>query len=182
MTINFLFINVHGMVLYIYISLSINICIYKGILVITYCFRVCKQKTLPLSHLFELSGKPQQILSHSFLTWPYFSPFHWIALNSFSSSSSSSSSLASGKKNKCTSLVCSCYAPAPKNNIESKEVSSNGYFNEPCLQTKQPLKSNIKKATTAIVTKEEEQQKQRKVTWPDAHGMNLAHVHEFQSR
>ncbi|KAJ0970223.1 hypothetical protein J5N97_023100 [Dioscorea zingiberensis] len=99
------------------------------------------------------------------------------------------SSLASGK-NKCTSLVCSCYAPVPKNNSDSKGVSSNGsngYFNgrkgvghEPCLQPPPPpLKSNIKKPRTVVVAKE--QQKVRKVTWPDAHGMDLAHVLEFQS-
>ncbi|KAL5990179.1 hypothetical protein ACLOJK_011076 [Asimina triloba] len=44
-----------------------------------------------------------------------------------------------------------------------------------------PLKSNLKKTT---IVEEECQLKngKRKVTWPDAHGKDLAHVQEFHSR
>ncbi|XXG61761.1 hypothetical protein AAC387_Pa05g0290 [Persea americana] len=41
-----------------------------------------------------------------------------------------------------------------------------------------PLKSNLKKTTTL---EPQEKNGKRKVSWPDAHGKDLAHVQEFQS-
>ncbi|KAK6929613.1 hypothetical protein RJ641_003707 [Dillenia turbinata] len=42
-----------------------------------------------------------------------------------------------------------------------------------------PLKSNLKKPTL-VVDQEQQQRAQRKVSWPDAHGKDIAHVQEFE--
>lgn len=45
------------------------------------------------------------------------------------------------------------------------------------------LKSNLKRRT--IMEEENQEQaatEKRKVTWPDAHGKDIAHVHEFEPR
>ncbi|XP_031284360.1 uncharacterized protein LOC116143084 [Pistacia vera] len=60
-------------------------------------------------------------------------------------------------------------------NIRFSGSKSNGPHNiEPTTST---LKSNLKKATTSIM---EGNQERRKVTWPDAHGKDIAHVQEFE--
>ncbi|KAG2721147.1 hypothetical protein I3760_02G067800 [Carya illinoinensis] len=40
------------------------------------------------------------------------------------------------------------------------------------------LKSNLKKRTT--VDDNQQRIEKRKVSWPDAHGKDIAHVHEFE--
>ncbi|KAK4585790.1 hypothetical protein RGQ29_023126 [Quercus rubra] len=42
------------------------------------------------------------------------------------------------------------------------------------------LKSNLKKTT--IVDGNQLRLEKRKVSWPDAHGKDIAHVHEFEPR
>lgn len=44
-----------------------------------------------------------------------------------------------------------------------------------------PLKSNLKKTTTVEEINQSRTEK-RKVSWPDAHGNDIAHVHEFEPR
>lgn len=128
-------------------------------------------------------------------------------------------------QNKCTGIVCSCYAPSreqaatatatvatttnnnnshelPSNPISTQEVigqpvGSNDGSNSnrgSCTSTngkapqgsslnplqEAPLKSNLKKTT--IVEEPLVRDGKRKVSWPDAHGKDLAHVQEFQSR
>jgi len=101
-----------------------------------------------------------------------------------------SSPLATSGQKTCTSLVCSCYS------IHSCSGEANGAHNgsslfpsqssssqEPSLQSKKPplapLKSNLRKPLTKG---EQRQRRSREVSWPDAHGRDLAHVLVFHSR
>lgn len=60
-------------------------------------------------------------------------------------------------------------------NIRFIESKSNG----PHIEATATLKSNLKKTTTSIA---EANQQRRKVTWPDAHGKDIAHILEFEPR
>lgn len=57
----------------------------------------------------------------------------------------------------------------------SSRSGSNGPHIEPPA-----LKSNLKKTT--IVDGNQLPVEKRKVSWPDAHGKDIAHVHEFEPR
>uniref|UniRef100_A0A0D9WY32 Uncharacterized protein n=1 Tax=Leersia perrieri TaxID=77586 RepID=A0A0D9WY32_9ORYZ len=101
------------------------------------------------------------------------------------------------------SIVCSsCYAPPAPSSSSSHGSSppaaeacngsrqmahpnpEEGHSNhEPCTQ-KKPVKSNLKKAPPATAQDEKNRVLvvSRKVTWPDSHGKDLAHVLEFHPR
>ncbi|XP_074572401.1 uncharacterized protein LOC141828912 [Curcuma longa] len=106
----------------------------------------------------------------------------------------------SGGESESSSSLCSCYAPITLHNNksgdgrESKKASSpvNGHGIGPVGQQllpppplPSPLKSNLKKPIR--VGKQQQQQEvmvrdgRRKVSWPDAHGRDLAHVQVFHS-
>ncbi|KAJ8464983.1 hypothetical protein OPV22_027535 [Ensete ventricosum] len=104
---------------------------------------------------------------------------------------------------KRTTSVCSCYAPIKRQHSkgcdegsESKRVIApmKGHANgrgppadqnlPPPPPLPPPLKSNLKKPTTVgeqqmmmMMMRDE----RRKVSWPDAHGRDLAHVQVFHS-
>ncbi|THU44944.1 hypothetical protein C4D60_Mb02t12710 [Musa balbisiana] len=104
---------------------------------------------------------------------------------------------------KRTTTVCSCYAPIKRQHSKSCEGSESkrviapmkGHANgqgppadpnlppPPPPPLPPPLKSNLKKPTTVgehqmMMMRDE----RRKVSWPDAHGRDLAHVQVFHSR
>ncbi|URD85711.1 Mitochondrial inner membrane protease subunit [Musa troglodytarum] len=104
---------------------------------------------------------------------------------------------------KRTTTVCSCYAPIKRQHSKSCEGSESkrviapmkGHANgqgppadpnlppPPPPPLPPPLKSNLKKPTTVgeqqmMMVRDE----RRKVSWPDAHGRDLAHVQVFHSR
>ncbi|XP_074563838.1 uncharacterized protein LOC141820425 [Curcuma longa] len=105
----------------------------------------------------------------------------------------------SGGDSGSTSSLCSCYAPITLHNGKSSEgregkratARVNGHGADPVDQQlplppplPSPLKSNLKKP----IREEEQRQQQvmvrdgrRKVSWPDAHGRDLAHVQVFHS-
>ncbi|KAG6787913.1 hypothetical protein POTOM_003960 [Populus tomentosa] len=61
--------------------------------------------------------------------------------------------------------------------------TASGSSNGPLLETS-PLKSTLKKTTSAIVGENQARKdhQKRKVSWPDiAHGTDIAHVLEFES-
>lgn len=122
--------------------------------------------------------------------------------------------LAASAHNRCTSLVCSCYAPSSQkekpndgssnrsNNktkdhhrrhvsiTQDKQVHQgkiNGISSESRIkmngnnQTGIPIKSNLKKT---LLHEEANQISTgiRKVTWPDDHGKDIAHIQEFEPR
>lgn len=133
--------------------------------------------------------------------------------------------LAASGQNRCTSLVCSCYAPSANFNkkvevcnnttkgslAEKKEngvmeearndesvqdhqksnggrnsgsCTASGSNNGPHLETS-PLKSTLKKTSSAVAggNQARKDRQKRKVSWPDiAHGADIAHVLEFESR
>lgn len=108
--------------------------------------------------------------------------------------------LATLTREKCSALVRSCYLPTSSDDIISKTDtkvedglgfrgggrrwrqhqapkrhsgrSCPAVSSEPCR-----LKSNLK-----MKTELEKSLEQRKVSWPDAHGKDIAHVQEFELR
>uniref|UniRef100_A0A0E0EAG2 Uncharacterized protein n=2 Tax=Oryza meridionalis TaxID=40149 RepID=A0A0E0EAG2_9ORYZ len=92
----------------------------------------------------------------------------------------------------CSSHGCSC---SPSNSSPPAAEACNGSRQQahgtaaapPHPEEKKPVKSNLKKAPPAAVAAQEEMNRvslvvSRKVTWPDAHGKDLAHVLEFHPR
>ena len=115
--------------------------------------------------------------------------------------------MATSGESRCTSLVCSCYAPVKYHSSKSIEgrdgtkgskgisgkraghAGVKGVSHKPCVQPHPvPLKSNLKKPNR--LGEQQQQQEvvvmmregRRKVSWSDAHGRDLAHVQEFYSR
>ncbi|CAK9141482.1 unnamed protein product [Ilex paraguariensis] len=120
--------------------------------------------------------------------------------------------LAASAHNRCTSLVCSCYVASRNSDSKSEESSKSsnsnkrrslatnkdGVMEEVCNNEllhgrggksngcngphiePTPLKSNLKKATA--VETNQQRTETRKVSWPDAHGKDIAHVQVFETR
>ncbi|KAH9669251.1 hypothetical protein KPL70_021717 [Citrus sinensis] len=70
---------------------------------------------------------------------------------------------------------------------QGQDKSINGCYNGPDHNIKPiSLKSNLKKTTTMEleaenqVMNEKTTGRRKVVTWPDAHGKDIAHVHEFE--
>ncbi|KAG6505966.1 hypothetical protein ZIOFF_031279 [Zingiber officinale] len=111
----------------------------------------------------------------------------------------------SGGDSESSSSLCSCYAPITVHNNksgdgrESKKAPSpvNVHGIGPVGQQlpppplPSPLKSNLKKPIRVEEQQQQEEEEEedvmvrdgrRKVSWPDAHGRDLAHVQVFHSR
>ncbi|GLT97840.1 hypothetical protein SLE2022_153860 [Rubroshorea leprosula] len=106
--------------------------------------------------------------------------------------------LAAPTQNRCTAFVCSCYAPS-RNFIDGGGEKEDGVVEEACnneiqgqdrsningdgcSSTVGVRKSNLKKTETALMLEENPAKatEKRKVSWPDAHGKDIAHVQEFE--
>ena len=59
--------------------------------------------------------------------------------------------------------------------------SSSG-TNGPHIELIPTRKSNLKKTTTIVDQENQLKTERRKVSWPDAHGKDIAHVQEFEPR
>ncbi|WOK98759.1 hypothetical protein Cni_G07471 [Canna indica] len=110
---------------------------------------------------------------------------------------------ASGGDTESTSTFCSCYAPVTVLNSKNSESKGATVFMKdhangqgappeanrpppPPPPLPPPLKSNLKKPITVGEPQQHQQQVmvrdgRRKVSWPDAHGRDLAHVQVFHS-
>ncbi|EEF44263.1 conserved hypothetical protein [Ricinus communis] len=68
-----------------------------------------------------------------------------------------------------------------KSNGASSGSNNGPHIIEP-FTTAATLKSNLKRTTTAVLEENNQSRKaeKRKVSWPDAHGKDIAHVHEFE--
>lgn len=66
------------------------------------------------------------------------------------------------------------------NNSSRSNISGS---NGPHIEPPTILKSNLKKTITTVLEENQLRTEQkRKVSWPDAHGKDIAHVHEFETR
>lgn len=86
--------------------------------------------------------------------------------------------------------MCSCYVPTRNeedNNRKKKLVAAEKRFKLPAQEhiggatSDLSLKSNLKKAEDNTDQRLNNTEK-RKVTWSDAHGIDIAHVKEFEPR
>lgn len=60
--------------------------------------------------------------------------------------------------------------------------SSSSETNGPRIELIPTRKSNLKKTTTIVDQENQLKTERRKVSWPDAHGKDIAHVQEFEQR
>ncbi|KDP20325.1 hypothetical protein JCGZ_06411 [Jatropha curcas] len=70
------------------------------------------------------------------------------------------------------------------NGTDSRSSGSNGPHIQPPITTTTASrkKSNLKRSTTREEEINQSRTDKRKVSWPDAHGKDIAHIHEFEPR
>ncbi|XWS22391.1 hypothetical protein CRYUN_Cryun29cG0030000 [Craigia yunnanensis] len=67
-----------------------------------------------------------------------------------------------------------------RNGGSSNSRCSNSGTNGPHIELIPTRKSNLKKTTTTVDQENQLKTERRKVSWPDAHGKDIAHVQEFE--